>query len=251
MNDSTSAISPVWPTRWPKDSFKGFWTWLLAGFIARSCSGCSSCSQLLVPPPKNVYAGTAKRRADRLSSSLDGSPRRDRTAGASAPLEVQPSRARIPRADLGNDRHRDSSARSRWSSWRTARRFADRPSWRTASISKTSSRSLKDFTTPRPSGSSPFLQSSSRRSQRRRCSGSSSSISACVTADFWTGAIVSGVLFGIAHGDLFAGVPLALGGIVLCGVYYLTRNAFASMISHALFNSFSIVMLLMFPKLTQ
>ena len=34
MNDSTSAISRDWPTRWPKDSFKGFWTWLLAGFLA-------------------------------------------------------------------------------------------------------------------------------------------------------------------------------------------------------------------------
>ena len=34
MNDSTSAISPAWPTRWPKNSFTGAWTWLLAGFIA-------------------------------------------------------------------------------------------------------------------------------------------------------------------------------------------------------------------------
>src|ERR1700693_3727949 len=34
VNDSTSAISRDWPTRWPKDSFKGVWTWLLAGFVA-------------------------------------------------------------------------------------------------------------------------------------------------------------------------------------------------------------------------
>jgi membrane protease YdiL (CAAX protease family) len=68
---------------------------------------------------------------------------------------------------------------------------------------------------------------------------------------FWTAAIVSGLLFGTAHADLFELIPLALGGVVLCGVYYITRNAFASMISHALFNSFSIVVLLMFPKLTQ
>ncbi len=51
--------------------------------------------------------------------------------------------------------------------------------------------------------------------------------------------MLSGVLFGIAHGDLYAALPLALGGIVLCAVYYRTRNAFASMISHALFNAFS------------
>ncbi len=58
---------------------------------------------------------------------------------------------------------------------------------------------------------------------------------------FWGGAVVSGALFGIAHGDVYAALPLALGGIVLCGVYYLTRNAYASMISHALFNGLSIV----------
>ena len=45
------------------------------------------------------------------------------------------------------------------------------------------------------------------------------------------------------HGDVYAALPLALGGIVLCGVYYLSRNAYASMISHALFNGLSIVLL--------
>ena len=60
--------------------------------------------------------------------------------------------------------------------------------------------------------------------------------------------MLSGVLFGIAHGDPYAAIPLALGGIVLCAVYYLSRNAYASMISHALFNSFSIVLLLFFPQ---
>jgi hypothetical protein len=68
---------------------------------------------------------------------------------------------------------------------------------------------------------------------------------------FWGGAVLSGVLFGIAHGDLYAAVPLALGGIVLCAVYYRTRNAWSSMISHALFNSLSIVALLFIPKISQ
>jgi hypothetical protein len=67
---------------------------------------------------------------------------------------------------------------------------------------------------------------------------------------FFSGAILSGVLFGMAHGDLYAALPLALGGVVLCAVYYRTRNAFAPMISHALFNAFSIVMLLVAPNLT-
>ena len=66
---------------------------------------------------------------------------------------------------------------------------------------------------------------------------------------FWGGAILSGILFGIAHGDPYAAVPLALGGIVLCAVYYRTRNAYASMISHALFNGLAIVLLLAFPAL--
>lgn len=67
-------------------------------------------------------------------------------------------------------------------------------------------------------------------------------------AGFWGGAAISGLLFGIAHGDLYAGIPLALGGVVLCAVYYRTRNAFAPMISHALFNALTIVTLLVAPK---
>ena len=38
---------------------------------------------------------------------------------------------------------------------------------------------------------------------------------------------------------------------MLCAVYYRTRNAFASMISHALFNAFSIVALLVAPQATR
>jgi membrane protease YdiL (CAAX protease family) len=68
---------------------------------------------------------------------------------------------------------------------------------------------------------------------------------------FWLGAIVSGLLFGLAHGDVIAALPLALGGIILCAVYYRTRNAFASMISHAFFNALSIVALLVAPHAMQ
>lgn len=66
---------------------------------------------------------------------------------------------------------------------------------------------------------------------------------------FWGGAIFSGVLFGLAHGDLYAFVPLTLGGIVLAWVYYRSRNAYASMISHALFNALSTAALYFAPKL--
>jgi hypothetical protein len=66
-------------------------------------------------------------------------------------------------------------------------------------------------------------------------------------ASFWPAAIVSGVLFSLAHADKFAFVPLALGGIILCGVYYRSRNAFASMITHGIFNGLSVVLLFFGP----
>ena len=68
---------------------------------------------------------------------------------------------------------------------------------------------------------------------------------------FWGGAILSGVLFGLAHGDPYAALPLALAGIVLCTVYYRTRNAYASMISHGLFNSLTLIALLAAPHLVK
>jgi membrane protease YdiL (CAAX protease family) len=68
---------------------------------------------------------------------------------------------------------------------------------------------------------------------------------------FWTGAIVSGILFGAAHGDVFALIPLALGGVVLAGVYYYTRNAFASMITHGLFNTLTVAALTFAPQLAK
>ncbi|MDE2481962.1 MAG: CPBP family intramembrane metalloprotease [bacterium] len=66
---------------------------------------------------------------------------------------------------------------------------------------------------------------------------------------FPLGALVSGVLFGLAHGDAFVFVPLALGGAILCGVYYYSRNAYASMITHACFNTVTVLALLFAPKL--
>ncbi|MHB8140414.1 MAG: CPBP family intramembrane glutamic endopeptidase [Vulcanimicrobiaceae bacterium] len=59
-------------------------------------------------------------------------------------------------------------------------------------------------------------------------------------AGFWIGAASSSIIFGIAHGGIFVALPLALGGIVLCGVYYSSRNAISSMISHALFNAVTV-----------
>jgi len=68
---------------------------------------------------------------------------------------------------------------------------------------------------------------------------------------FWAGAILSGLLFGLAHADLFVLVPLMLGGMVLCGVYYRSQNAFASMISHGLFNLATVLALIYAPQLSK
>ena len=66
---------------------------------------------------------------------------------------------------------------------------------------------------------------------------------------FWPGALISGLCFGIAHGDPLAAIPLALGGVVLAFVYYRTNNAFASMVTHGLFNSYTILALIFTPHL--
>lgn len=68
---------------------------------------------------------------------------------------------------------------------------------------------------------------------------------------FWSGAIVSGICFGAVHGDVFAFAPLALGGMLLCYVYYRSGNAFASMISHGLFNAVTIAALVFAPQVAR
>jgi len=67
-------------------------------------------------------------------------------------------------------------------------------------------------------------------------------------APFLLAATCSGVLFAAAHGDLYALAPLALGGVVLAAVYYHTRNAWCSMITHALFNGVTVVAALFLAK---
>lgn len=75
---------------------------------------------------------------------------------------------------------------------------------------------------------------------------------------FWLGAIVSGILFGLAHIDqkswpavLTTSLPLMFGGVILAFVYYRTRNAFASMITHGTFNLVTVVAILYFPALAK
>ena len=61
-------------------------------------------------------------------------------------------------------------------------------------------------------------------------------------------AVCSGILFGLVHALgaapsqlLTVSLPLALGGIVLAGIYAATRCYWASVLTHALFNSVTVV----------
>lgn len=76
---------------------------------------------------------------------------------------------------------------------------------------------------------------------------------------FWPGAIVSSVLFGLAHLQppytpaMFLSItfPLAVGGLILCGVYAKTNNAWASFLTHGSFNAFTLILLALFPQLAK
>jgi hypothetical protein len=76
---------------------------------------------------------------------------------------------------------------------------------------------------------------------------------------FWPGAIVSSLLFGLAHSQppftpaMFACItfPLAVGGVILCFVYAKTNNAWSSFFTHGAFNGLSLVLLILFPQLAK
>lgn len=247
MNDSTSATSPGWPTNWPKDSFKGFWTWFLAGTIA-VLFACLLVLQILVPPPTKVTSA-------QLNQVLVIQLILDALLVAIVLLALPPL-SKLSLRELG---FRVPNL------WTIAVGVigavamfiaADGAAALVNAIAHSQHqqdivqifRGLHDRTTIALFAFfaivlAPFAEETLFRifffNLGLRYGG------------FWAGAILSGLLFGIAHGDPFEVIPLALGGIVLCGVYYITRNAYASMISHALFNSVSILALLFAPQLTQ
>jgi membrane protease YdiL (CAAX protease family) len=57
-------------------------------------------------------------------------------------------------------------------------------------------------------------------------------------------AVVSGIIFGLAHFDATAFFPLACGGIVLAFVYYRTGSLVSSMLTHGTFNAVNVVLVL-------
>ncbi len=247
MNDSTSATSPVWPTRWPKDSFKGFWTWLLAGVVAAIFVALFFAS-LTNPPPKHI---------DPLAFDiLIGLQFGFETLMVAIVLIALPFISKFSLRELG---------------FRA-------PTWMTLGIAVLGAVAMAIVANGGASLIDSLAHSKHQQDIVEIFKGLRNSTTIAIFAafaiifvpfaeetffrllffnlglrygGFWAGAVLSGVLFGIAHGDLFAALPLALGGIILCAVYYRTRNAFAPMISHALFNALSIGALLFAPQLTQ
>ena len=246
MNDSTSATSPAWPTRWPKNSFTSFWSWLLAGVIALLfialfffslknqvstkmdpaifdiglaaqfiLEGVLVAIVLVAIPKMSKFSlrelGFRMPTPGNIGIALLGAVAMVVVANGGATLidYVAHSQHQQDIVEIFKQLHNTT----------TIALFAVFAIVFAPFAEETFFRLL-------------FFNIGLR------------------FGGFWVGAILSGVLFGIAHGDLYAAIPLALGGMVLCGVYYLTRNILASMFSHALFNTLSIVVLLAAPKLS-
>lgn len=246
MNDSTSVTSPAWPTRWPKDSFKGIWTWLLAAFFALLCLTAAflQLEQGPVAPmsPLIFDLGIA------LQFVVEA-------FFAAIILAALPALSKFSLRQLGFRAPTITTVGIGVAGFVAMFIVADGSATLIEYFAH--SRHQQDivaiFKMLHDPASiaifilfavvfAPFAEETFFRifffNLGLRYGG------------FWGGAILSGVMFGIVHGDIIAAVPLALGGMVLCAVYYVTRNAYASMISHALFNGLSIAALLFAPKLT-
>jgi Predicted metal-dependent membrane protease len=50
------------------------------------------------------------------------------------------------------------------------------------------------------------------------------------------GAIGAGLIFGLAHFDLWRAIPLAIGGAILCYIYERTGSILVSMVAHGIWN---------------
>ena len=247
MNDSTSATSPAWPTRWPKNSFTGFWTWLLICCVALLFVALfffSLKNQVSTKMDSTVFdIGLAAQfllEGVLVAIVLTAMPRMSkftlRELGFRVPTPGNIGIALLGAAAMvvvanGGATLIDYVAHSQHQQ-DIVEIFKQLHNTTTIGLFAAFAILF-----------APFAEETFFRllffNLGLRYGG------------FWAGAILSGVLFGIAHGDLYAAIPLALGGVVLCGVYYRTRNIIASMFSHALFNTLSIVVLLAAPKLSQ
>ncbi len=244
MNDSTSATSPAWPTRWPKDSFTGVWTWLLAGFITLlvAIAFVLGLRGGNVPPVSPIVVDFGILFQALVEGGL-----------VVLVLVAMPLLSKFTLEELGFRALTPAAAGG--SLIGAVGMFVVASGGASLIDYLVHSRHEQDvlqiFKQLHDPVSivlfvgfavvvAPFAEEALFRVFFFNIG--------LRYAGFWGGATLSGILFGIAHGDLYAGIPLALGGVVLCAVYYRTRNAFAPMISHALFNGITIALLLFVPK---
>jgi uncharacterized protein len=247
VNDSTSAISPAWPTRWPKNSFRGFWTWLIAAILALLfvAAAIAGLKQGPIGPVSPILFDALIVVQFAIEAALAG-----------LILAVLPALSKFSLRDLG------FRVPSLANVGTALLGFA------AMVVVANGSAALIDYL-----AHSPHQQDIVQIFKTLHDSTAVTvfAVFAIIFAPFaeetffrvfffnlglrywgfWGGAVLSGVLFGIVHGDFYAALPLALGGVVLCVVYYRTRNAWAPMISHALFNALSIVLLLVAPQATR
>lgn len=52
------------------------------------------------------------------------------------------------------------------------------------------------------------------------------------------GALLAGLVFGLAHWDLWRAIPLAIGGAVLCYIYEKSDSILVPMVAHGVWNGF-------------
>jgi len=251
VNGSPSTTSPGWPTNWPADSFRNVWTWVLLGAFVIVLGFVIALSFALAPQLAHVSSSQVNRPVFIAGLATQAFFE----AGAVAiVLAALPRLSKLSLRELG---FRTPSASTLAIAVGGALAMTVVANGLATLIDtvlhskheQDAVQILQMLRDPVTLGVfivyavvlAPFFEESLFRifvfNVGLRFGG------------FWAGAIASGVLFGLAHGDLYAAVPLALGGMILCYVYYRTRNAWASMISHGLFNAISILGLLLAPGL--
>jgi membrane protease YdiL (CAAX protease family) len=246
VNDSISATSPAWPTRWPKNSFSGVWTWLIAGFIAGLFVVVFIVS--LASPPSPNIPPTEVRLVIEIQLAVD-------VLLVGLVLATLPALSRFSLRELGFRAPNLSTIGTALLGFAAMVVVANGSATLIDYVSKAQHpqdivqifKHLHDPTTIAIFAAFAVIVAPLAEETLFRVFFFNLGLR---YGGFWGGAVLSGVLFGLAHGDPYAALPLALGGIVLCGVYYRTKNAYASMISHSLFNTLSVVMLLFGPKVS-
>ncbi len=253
MNDSTSMISPAWPTRWPKDSFRPGPTFLVllaiaaavavalilgVGYIALCCRSAALTHDMraLIMPSLVVQVFVDLIVAAIVISQLprlSGFPAR--AIGIAMPDSSQIFTAVLGAAVMTLVVQAASTLIERLA--HTAHEQEAVALFRSLHDPKQIAFFVVFATIVAPIGEESFFRLFAFNGFLRYAGG------------FWPAAIASAVLFGAFHMDVYAFLPLTLAGIVLAGVYYRTRNAFASMIAHGLFNGIPLVLLIFFPKL--